>query len=147
MVAILEAAKGAVVVLAGFGLLALIHSNIQLTAERLIGHLHLNPAKHYPRIFLDASAELTGERMWLLAMLAAIYASVRFIEAYGLWCGKRWAGWLAAVSGGIYKPFEIYALSNDFTWMSVSALAANALIVGLMIHALAKHLVSPNSPE
>ncbi|MCZ7627423.1 MAG: DUF2127 domain-containing protein [Candidatus Methylomirabilis sp.] len=42
--------------------------------------------------------------------MAAGYASVRFVEAYGLWLERRWAEWFAAVSGGIYIPFEIYEL-------------------------------------
>lgn len=135
-VALFEAAKGTLVLLTGFGALSLIHHHAQLFAERLVGHLHLNPAKHYPRIFIDAAAHLTDTRLWILAILAASYGLVRFIEAYGLWRGRRWAEWFAAVSGCIYIPFELYELFHGINWLSLGALTVNVIIVGLMINAL-----------
>ena len=50
--------------------------------------------------------------------------------------GRRWAEWLAAVSGCIYIPYEIYHLFHRATWISVGALALNVFIVGMMIYAL-----------
>lgn len=135
-VSVFEAAKGTMVLLAGFGALSLIHHDVQRVTEQLVGHLHLNPAKHYPRIFLDTAAHVTDARLCLLTSLAATYALVRFVEAYGLWRGRRWAEWLAAVSGGIYIPFEIYELSKGITLLALSALVVNSLIVGLMINTL-----------
>jgi uncharacterized membrane protein (DUF2068 family) len=135
-VALFEAAKGVLVLVAGFGMLSLVHHDAGRLAEELIGHLHLNPAKHYPRIFIDAAGKLTDTRLWTLASLAAIYGLVRFIEAFGLWRGRRWAEWFAAVSGCVYVPFEIYELSQRLDWISLGALVANILIVGLMTKAL-----------
>lgn len=135
-VALFEAAKGAIVLLAGIGVLSLIHHDAQRLAEQLVGHLHLNPAKRYPRIFIDAAANLTDARLWVLATLAAAYALVRFVEAHGLWRERRWAEWFAAVSGGIYIPFELYELFQGAAWLSLGALVVNVFIVGLMTHAL-----------
>jgi uncharacterized membrane protein (DUF2068 family) len=136
VVALFEAAKGALVVLAGFGALTLIHHDVQRFAERLVRHMHLDAASHYPRIFLDAAANVTDARLWLLAAFAATYGLIRFAEAYGLWHGRRWAEWLAAVSGGIYIPFEIFHLLHRTTLMSVGALVLNVFIVGMMLYAL-----------
>jgi uncharacterized membrane protein (DUF2068 family) len=135
-VALFEAAKGTLVLLTGFGVLSLVHRDTQRFAEQLVGHLHLNPAKHFPRIFIDAAANLTETRLVLLAILAATYALVRFIEAYGLWRGRRWAEWFAAVSGAIYIPFELYELFKGMNLLSICALAVNILVVALMLNAL-----------
>lgn len=70
-VSVFEAAKGTMVLLAGFGAISLIHHDVQRVTEQLVGHLHLNPAKHYPRIFLDTAAHVTDARLWLLTSLAA----------------------------------------------------------------------------
>jgi uncharacterized membrane protein (DUF2068 family) len=137
-IALLEAAKGMLVILTGFGALSLIHHDTQLFAERLVGHLHLNPAKHYPRIFIDTAAQLTDARLWMLAIFAATYGLVRLIEAYGLWHERRWAEWFAAASGGIYIPFELYELFHRYSWLSLGALAINVLVVALMGYALAR---------
>jgi len=42
----------------------------------------------------------------VIALVAAIYVTLRFIEAYGLWYIRPWAEWLAIASGTIYVPFE-----------------------------------------
>lgn len=135
-VALLEAAKGSLVLLAGIGALSFIHHDAQRFAEQLVGHLHLNPASGYPRIFLEYAAKVTDSRLGTLAALAAAYALVRFIEAYGVWRERRWAEWFAAVSGGIYIPFEIYNLFHGDAWLSLGALSLNVVVVGLVIKAL-----------
>lgn len=138
-VAVFEATKGALVLLTGLGALSLIHHDVQRFSERLVGHLHLNPAKHYPHIFIDAAAHFTDARLWVLAFLAGLYGVVRLVEAYGLWYGRRWAEWLAAVSGGIYIPFEIYELVQKHTALSFAALIVNVLVVALMLYTLYRH--------
>jgi uncharacterized membrane protein (DUF2068 family) len=135
-IAIIEASKGVLVFLVGFGLLALLHENLQALAERLVTRFHLNPIKHYPRIFLEAAAQLTDTHLKLLALLAAVYAVVRMIEAYGLWWGRRWAEWFAALSSGIYMPFEIYELFNTGSLLAAAALIVNTAVVALMVRAL-----------
>jgi uncharacterized membrane protein (DUF2068 family) len=133
-VALVEAAKGALVLLVGFGLLSLIHRDIQQFAERLITHAHLNPASHYPRIFLDMANRVTDGRLAALAAGAALYSSVRFIEAYGLWHARHWAEWFAALSGAIYVPFEAVELYRRVSWISVGAVAVNLSIVAIMLY-------------
>lgn len=133
-VALLEAAKGILVVLVGVGLLSLVHHDVQRFAERLVAHAHLNPAARYPRIFVDLASQLTDGRLLLLAAGAAIYASARLVEAYGLWFERRWAEWFAALSGGVYIPFEIYELYKHVNWLSLVALLLNVSIVGVMIY-------------
>ena len=135
-VSVIEVAKGAVVLLAGFGALSLIHHDVQRAADKVIGHLHLDLAKHYPRIFVDTAAHIADAHLWLLATLAVVYALVRFVEGWGLWHERPWAEWLAACSAGIYIPFEIYELSKRASVLALSALVINLLIIVLMIIAL-----------
>lgn len=148
-VALLEAAKGILVILTGFGALSLIHHDVQQFAERLVGHLHLNPAKHFPQIFIEAAAHLTDARLWTLAGFAAAYGLVRLVEAYGLWHGRRWAEWFATVSGAIYVPFEFYELLHKVSWLSLAVLVVNLLVVGLMVFALLRShpATGPNTRE
>lgn len=141
-IAVLEAAKGGLVLVVGFGLLSLIHHNVQQVAEQVVSHLHLNPANRYPQIFIAAAAAMSEARVVLLAAGAAAYSLVRFVEAYGLWRRRPWAEWFAAVSGAIYIPFEIYELLDRRSWLSVGALAVNLLVVGLMCRALFRSRVS-----
>jgi len=89
-IALLESGKGIIVLLVGFGLMSFVHGDIHLFGEQIVKHLHLNPAKGYPRIFLDYAPQLSDVRLGLLAVSAFAYSLVRFIEAYG--CGMGNAG-------------------------------------------------------
>src|SRR6266542_5634759 len=94
-VAVFEALKGALVLAAGFGLLSLLHHDLQAVAERLVRHSHLNPARHYPRIFIEAASHTNDSRLRSLAALAFLYAAVRFVESSGLWRMRGWVGGFA----------------------------------------------------
>jgi uncharacterized membrane protein (DUF2068 family) len=135
-IAVFEAAKGVLVLAAGLGLLGLVHRDVQALAEHLVQFSHLNPASKYPRIFVDASAQVTDARLWMLAGGAGAYAVIRLFEAYGLWRGRAWAEWLAVASGGLYVPVELYHIWHRFAWLKVGLLVANLAIVGYMIYAL-----------
>ena len=135
-VALFEATKGAVVLLAGFGLLGLLHRDVQALAEHLVQFTRLNPASRYPRIFLDAATQVTDTQLWWLAAAAATYSIVRGFESYGLWRGRAWAEWLALVGGGIYVPVEYYHLWHRFTWFKLALLGANLAVVAVMVYAL-----------
>jgi uncharacterized membrane protein (DUF2068 family) len=128
-VALFEATKGAIVVLAGLGLLALIHHDAQDVAEDIVHHLHLNPARHFPRIFIDAAATATDTRLWALALTAMFYAAVRFAESYGLWHKRAWAEWFAILTGGIYLPVELYELTVSVTPVKTAVFLVNLFIV------------------
>ena len=131
-VAIIEAAKGALVLVAGFGLLELLHKDAHAISCELVSRLHLNPAQGYPRIFIDLSAGVTDGRLWFFAAMAVIYALLRFTEAYGLWKDRIWANWLALASGAIYLPLEIYDVVVKTSFIRVSALIANLVVVGIV---------------
>ena len=129
IIAVFEAAKGALVLVAGFGLLELLHRQARQLAEKLVQHLHLNPSNHYSHIFLDLADNINNAQLWALAALIVAYATIRFFEAYGLWNGRRWAEWLAAASGGIYVPLETYELISSPSWLKLVTLVLNLGIV------------------
>ena len=135
-VAAVEFIKGALVLVAGVGLLSLLHSDVQHVAEQLIHHLHLDPASRVPQIFIDLAGRVTSGDLWLLAIGAAIYAVVRIVEAYGLWRERVWAEWLGAVSALIYVPFEMHALLKGFTPLRLTTLAINLAVVWVLTAAL-----------
>jgi uncharacterized membrane protein (DUF2068 family) len=113
-----------------------VHRNVEHAAEALIDRLHLNAAKKFPHIFLQLAANITDAQLWALAALAVAYALLRFAEAYGLWRGRSWGQWIAAVSGGIYVPVEIYELARGVSWIKVGALVLNAAVVIYMCYML-----------
>jgi uncharacterized membrane protein (DUF2068 family) len=137
-VALFEGAKGLLVLLAGFELLSFIHQDIHAAAVRLVEHIHLNPASHYPRIFLDLTEHITDAKLWGLALAAALYCAVRMAEAVGLWLRKPWAEWFALLTGGIYIPIEIIEVVRRTTWPRVTVLAVNLGVVLYLLFVLVR---------
>ncbi len=129
VLAAVEASKGLIVLVAGLGLFALIHHNVEEQAEDLVRFFHMNPAHGIPRIFIETSAHLSDPRLWLLSVAAFGYASVRAVEAFGLWLDKAWAEWFAVVSGALFIPFEIFEIFKKPTLLRGMVLAFNIAIV------------------
>jgi uncharacterized membrane protein (DUF2068 family) len=136
IVAVFELAKGLLVLVAGVGLLAFVHRDIREVAEELLEHLHLDPASRFPAIFVALAERVASIDLWLLAIGAAVYATVRIAEGYGLWNDREWAEWLGAASGLVYVPFEIYALTKGVTLLKVATFGLNLLVVAVLVDAL-----------
>ncbi len=109
-IATFEALKGALVVIAGFGVLSLLHRDAYETADHLLRALHFNPEGHVATVFLRAADKVTDAKLWAAAAGALVYSTVRFVEAYGLWNARVWAEWFALLSGCLYLPWEIFEL-------------------------------------
>lgn len=132
-VAVLEATKGILVLLLGFGVLALIHKNLDDVAEWLTEILRVNPEGKLSNLFFKTADRATDKTLWVLAIGALVYAAVRFVEAFGLWREREWAQWFALLSGALYLPWELYSLLRHPRPLKWGVVAANAVIVLYML--------------
>ncbi len=132
-VALFEAGKGALAVLAAIWVLTLRHKDMKEVAENLLQALHkvlhINPDRHLFQVIQRSVGGLTHSGLHVIASLIALYATIRFVEATGLWLEKEWAEWFALISGAAYMPFEIYELVRHPTSFKWGILGINALIV------------------
>jgi uncharacterized membrane protein (DUF2068 family) len=131
MVAVLEALKGALALVAAYIVISMIHHDVDFesAAENILFFLHLNPDRRLSQAFLNAADKMSDVNVMLIAGLAAAYALLRFLEGYGLWRQRAWAEWLAIISGCIYIPFEVYKVvrhPNEFHW---ALLGINIVVV------------------
>ena len=128
-VAIFEAGKGLLALVAGSGLLLLWNDGLQAVSKNLLRHLHLNPGRKHGNVLWEALASTSPGHLHLIAIGVLCYALVRFVEAGGLWYDRRWAEWLGVLSGGIYVPFEVRELLLQPGALSITLLSLNMLIV------------------
>jgi len=133
-VALFESAKGLIVMLAALGFLSMRHKNIWGFAESLLEFLHINQHSHYAGVFLDLVARVGDIRLWKVAVILSLYVILRFVEAYGLWYALPWAEWMAAITGGIYIPFEVADFVKRATWFRLIVIVVNLLIVFYMLY-------------
>ena len=131
-VASFAAFKGVTVVLLGVALLA-VHRNAEDLAANLLYHLHIDPDKRLAHVLMDAATKVSDTRLWTIIAAALSYASVRFIESWGLWNRRVWAEWFALLSGAMYLPWEILKLAERVDWERVGVLGINLMIVLYML--------------
>jgi uncharacterized membrane protein (DUF2068 family) len=135
-IAFFEAFKGIVAVAASIGLLSLVHRDVRALAFALIGHFHLDPEAHYPRMLLNDAAMLANANVRQAVLLAWAYAAIRLAEGYGLWKDRAWAEWLAAASGAVYLPLEMSHVMAHTTVINWMVLTGNIAVVVYMVFRL-----------
>lgn len=133
-VATVEFVKGLAVLLAGFGVLSLVHRDAWDVAESFLEWLHVSPDAHYAQVFLNLADQITDSKLWFVAVGALAYSCLRFAEAYGLWMERAWAEWLALVSGAIYLPFEIYEIARRPDIVRIAIFLINVAVVLYMAY-------------
>jgi uncharacterized membrane protein (DUF2068 family) len=131
MVAFIEALKGLLALLLAFWFIRMLRRDVDFedVAEHLLHFLHIGRQHHLSQQFLNAADKLSDTHVATVLGLAVAYATLRFLEGYGLWRQRVWAEWLAIVSGCIYLPIEIYKLirhPNEFHWI---VLLTNVVVV------------------
>ncbi len=128
-VAILEASKGLMGTIGGVLVLGLVHKDVWDVVESIFEFLHISPDRHFAQVLLDLADRVTDAQLWTLATLLFTYALLRLIEAYGLWCTRVWAEWLAILSGLVYMPFEIREILNKSSPIRWGLLLINIALV------------------
>ncbi len=132
-IAAFEALKGAVALIAGVGVLGLLHRDLHQIAVALIGHVGLSPGERYPALLLAGIDRWSGHGDWqMLTAMATAYAALRFTEAYGLWRDRAWGEWLGALSGGLYIPFELWHWFHRPTAAATAVIALNAAVIAYL---------------
>ncbi len=127
--AFFEAAKGILVLIVGAGILTIVHRNVQYEAMDIVQFFHLNPARHYPEIFLKTLSDINNTSLWFLSVSAIIYAVIRMTEAYGLWHDRAWAVWFAVASDALFLPIEIFELYERITIPRLLIFLVNFILI------------------
>lgn len=129
-----EALKGVAVVLLVLGLLtAERDGGLHELAVALAGRVRLHPHALWPSLALQGVDHLQEVHAGQIGAVAALYAAMRFTESWGLWHGRRWAAWLAALSTAIYLPFELEHLLHRPGAIAAAVLGVNLAVLGLMV--------------
>ena len=132
-IAIFEAAKGVLALLAASGLELLGPAPLLRWLHELTAHFQLDP--HNGAIAWLSSA-VNPDSVHLAAGIGVAYALLRFVEAWGLWRVRSWASWLGCISAAVYLPLDLYALFRHPGWLSIAVLVVNVAIVWVLAHDL-----------
>ena len=134
-IAIFEAAKGLLALLAASGLELFGPAPLQRWLHELINRFQLDPDHG---AFAWLSQTVNPDSVHLAAAIGLVYAAMRFVEAWGLWRVRTWASWLGCIGAAVYLPFDVYALIQHPGWLSVTVLVVNLIVVWVLARDLLK---------
>lgn len=128
-VAALEIAKGLGAILLGIWLLSFRHTDIGDMMANLLDRLHVDPAHDFAVKLISMADRITPQKVEIAALLAIVYALVRFTEGYGLWNARTWAEYFAMISGAAYLPWEVWEFLRRPNWFHATLIVINVGVV------------------
>lgn len=129
LIGIFKLLKGVGLIIAGVGLLKLLHRDVAATAEHWIEVLRVDPDNRYIHGVLLRIFRVTPKQLKELSAGTFIYAAIFTTEGIGLVTHKHWAEYMTLISTSLFLPLEIYELARHFTWAKVAVTVLNLLIV------------------
>ena len=127
--AVFEAVKGALAFVAVCGLMSLRGTDLHAVADAFLLHHGIDPEGQYAKLFIESIANATHHEFRQFAAFGLAYTLIRLVEGYGLWQGKHWAEWFAAISAGLYLPFEVRHFAHHLTLFNATVILFNAALV------------------
>lgn len=140
LIALLEAGKGLLAVLAATGLELMGPAPLRAGVDKLIVRFSLDP-DHGALPSLLTMINPGAVHLAAAGMLA--YGVLHIIEAWGLWRAKAWASMLGCISAAIYLPFDVYAIVRHPGWAAWAVLAINLAVVGILARDLVRRRRRP----
>jgi uncharacterized membrane protein (DUF2068 family) len=113
--------------------LLFMHAHAEDFMASLLFHLHIDPDRRVSHALLHAAEQLSDARLLTIAAAALSYATVRFVEAWGLWNRRVWAEWFALLSGALYLPWECLKVAERADIERIGILAINVIVVLYML--------------
>jgi uncharacterized membrane protein (DUF2068 family) len=121
--------KGVVLSFISLGILDLIHKDVAAVALRFVLAFRISPENRFVVLLLEKLGLVDPATLVRLGILSALYASVLLVEGLGLWIGAGWAEYMVVISSGLFVPEECLATYRNFTWLKLSILLVNAVIL------------------
>lgn len=76
----------------------------------------------------------SGDSVRLAGLALLAYGIVQIVEGAGLWSGRRWAEYLAAVATSAFIPFEVHEIAKSPTPLKIGALVLNVVVVLYLVY-------------
>ncbi len=111
------------------GLFDLIHRDVSAVALHFVQIARISPENRYVGLMLEKLGLVDPAQLRRFGELSALYAAILMTEGLGLWFGAAWAEYVVVVSSGVFVPEECIATVRHFTWLKLTVLLLNAVIL------------------
>jgi uncharacterized membrane protein (DUF2068 family) len=113
----------------GVGALRLLHQDVGDVLAQLADHLRFNPESRFVNFILDKASLFDDPLLRRIGAAAFCYAGIGLLEGIGLYLEKVWAEYLTLLITASFLPWEIFEVIRKVTYVRVSLLVVNALVL------------------
>jgi uncharacterized membrane protein (DUF2068 family) len=125
----IKSLKGLAALLLAVGAYRLTDNDLPDDFQKLLLFLHLDPEKKFFLDLADRVADITPANLKWLAAGSILYALFMLLQAGGLWLRVGWVVWLVIGESAFFVPIEIFELVHHPSWLPLTVLSVNVLIV------------------
>ena len=128
-IALFEGAKGVLALAFAGGLLAFGPDRLRESVQAIVTRFIPDAG---PGVVSQWMARINPESVHVAALIIAMYAGMRLLEAWGLWRARAWASWLGCIAAALYLPFDLYAFALHRHWLEAVVVLVNLIVVWVL---------------
>ena len=113
----------------GVGAHRLLHKDIADQIALLADHLRFDPESRFVNFLLERGSLINDPLLRRIGVAAFCYAALGTAEAIGLFLEKAWGEFLTVAITISFFPLEIIEVIRRLTWVRVSLLTINTLVL------------------
>jgi uncharacterized membrane protein (DUF2068 family) len=140
LIALYKFAKAVVFFALGFGLMQLLHRDVNQFLNEYVIEYHIDPENrllHKLLVWtLDHASSLTDHKIRFISYLVFFYATIFLAEGIGLYMRKHWAEYMVLLSTGLLLPIEVLEIHRKLAFWKFGVLFGNLLIIVYLVHRL-----------
>jgi uncharacterized membrane protein (DUF2068 family) len=130
----------------GVGALRLLHQDVGDLLAQLADHMRFNPESRFVNFILDRASLLNDPLLRRIGAVAFSYAALGMVEGIGLYLEKVWAEYLTLLITASFLPWEIFEVCRKLTYVRVSLLAVNTLVLFYLLVLVTRRVKSLSGP-
>jgi uncharacterized membrane protein (DUF2068 family) len=134
LIAVFKLLKAASLLIVGFGILKLMHTDVATQLEHWIAMLGFDPGSRIMSRVLQKATNVSPDKIREFGVVSFIYAGLFLTEGIGLWLMKRWAEWFTVAITSSLLPLEIYEIFHRPTLIKILVLIINVAVVAYLLY-------------
>jgi uncharacterized membrane protein (DUF2068 family) len=147
LIAVFKLLKAASLLVMGFGILKLMHTNMAVHLRHWIAMLGFDPGNRIMSRAIQKVTNISPNKIRDFGVVSFIYAGLFLTEGIGLWLMKRWAEWFTIVITSSLLSLEIYEIFHRPTPIKILVLIINIAVVAYLLYRItSERQVSRRNP-
>lgn len=129
LIALYKFVQALLIAAIGFGAFRMLHKDFGDVLAQIVAALRFNPESRLVNFVLEKAEVVNDPLLRRIGVVAFSYAVLNVAEGVGLYLEKLWGEYLTLIITASFLPWEIFEVFRRLTWVRVSLLTVNTLVL------------------